>query len=108
MAKRLQKELKALGQTPLDFATASPVGDNLLHWNAMLEGPADSPYVNGVFSIDLVFPAEYPFKPPKKLRQVLEEPSPDGPLNATAGELLAKDAAKFKETAAKWTKDYAQ
>jgi ubiquitin-conjugating enzyme E2 D len=65
MAKRLQKELKALGQTPLDFATASPVGDNLLHWNAMLEGPADSPYVNGVFSIDLVFPAEYPFKPPK-------------------------------------------
>jgi ubiquitin-protein ligase len=44
----------------------------------------------------------------KKLRQVLEEPSADGPLNATAGELLAKDAAKFKETAAKWTKDYAQ
>ena len=65
MAKRLGKELKALGDTPLDFATASPVGDNLLHWNAMLEGPADSPYVNGVFSIDLVFPAEYPFKPPK-------------------------------------------
>ena len=39
----------------------------------------------------------------KKLWQVLESPSPDGPLNAAAGEMLAKDAAKFKETAAKWT-----
>ena len=65
MTKRLQKELQVLAKTPLDFATASPVGDNMLHWNAMLEGPKDSPYVDGVFSVDLVFPGEYPFKPPK-------------------------------------------
>lgn len=50
---------------PTDFATAGPCGDDLLHWNAMLMGPASTPYEGGVFNVDLVFPAEYPFKPPR-------------------------------------------
>eukprot|EP00949_MAST-11_sp_MAST-11-sp1_P002420 g2420.t1 len=65
MARRLTKELEDLNQNPPDFATASPVGEDLLHWNAMLMGPPSTPYDGGVFNVDLVFPSEYPFKPPK-------------------------------------------
>ena len=65
MARRLNKELSDLQNNPTDFATAGPVGEDLLHWNAMLMGPPNTPYDGGVFNVDLVFPAEYPFKPPK-------------------------------------------
>jgi len=65
--KRLQQELNNLssGKNPLpEGITAETNTNNELHWTATIQGPPDSPYEAGVFTVDLTFPEDYPFKAP--------------------------------------------
>ncbi|KAL3763928.1 hypothetical protein ACHAWU_003394 [Discostella pseudostelligera] len=67
--KRLQRELKALHKNPLSNPKiiATPHESNILEWHYVLEGPTNdpkSPYSNGIYHGKLIFPKEYPYKPP--------------------------------------------
>ena len=62
---RLKRELENLTKNPNSNCTARPDGDNLYKWKAQIYGPEGTPYSGGIFNLDILFPTEYPFHPPK-------------------------------------------
>ena len=62
--QRLRKEFAALQKKPLEGIRAAPLESNILEWHYVIEGAKDSPYKGGFYHGTLVFPKEYPFKPP--------------------------------------------
>lgn len=61
---RLKKEHKRIQKDPIPNIEAVPDETDLLTWHYVIRGPADSVYNNGIYHGKIVFPREYPYKPP--------------------------------------------
>merc|ERR1719454_2775115 len=61
----LTRQLKDLTKDcPAGFSVGLK-DDNIYEWEVIMEGPEDTPYEGGWFKAALVFPKEFPNKPPK-------------------------------------------
>jgi len=61
---RLKQDFMRLQKDPVPYVTASPLPSNILEWHYVVAGPEKTPYEGGIYHGKLVFPREFPFKPP--------------------------------------------
>jgi ubiquitin-conjugating enzyme E2 J1 len=62
--KRLERELRLLHHDPQPDFVTGPAGDNLFEWHFSIRGPRDTPFQGGIYHGKIVFPPQYPMKPP--------------------------------------------
>ena len=63
--KRIRKELKEFCEDPPPHCSAGIKDEDDFHWEAVITGLQGTPYEAGVFFLDIRFPKDYPFRPPK-------------------------------------------
>jgi ubiquitin-conjugating enzyme E2 D/E len=63
--RRIQKEVEEFKKDAPENCSAGPRTDNMYIWDGMIMGPSESPFAGGVYALEIHFPSEYPFKPPK-------------------------------------------
>jgi len=63
--QRIRKELKEFKKNAPVNCSASPIKDDLFHWKGIIIGPEGTPYDSGIFNVDIRFPSDYPFAPPR-------------------------------------------
>ena len=60
--KRIAKELDAILKKSNPYKVTSKKD---YEWEAKIHGPKSSPYEGGIFVVQINFPKDYPFKPPR-------------------------------------------
>lgn len=63
--RRIHKELASIRkENPAQWYVA-PIGDDLYKCRGVVLGAKNTPYEGGIFFVSVLFPKDYPFKPPK-------------------------------------------
>ncbi|CAD5216776.1 unnamed protein product [Bursaphelenchus xylophilus] len=62
--QRLKKDYQKLLKDPCPYALAAPLQSNILEWHYVIFGAPETPYEGGYYHGKLVFPADFPFRPP--------------------------------------------
>ena len=57
-------DLKRLREHPPDGVSGVPTDTNIMIWNAVMIGPQDTLFEDGIFKLTLEFTEEYPYRPP--------------------------------------------
>ncbi|KAJ8021403.1 Ubiquitin-conjugating enzyme E2 J2 [Holothuria leucospilota] len=61
---RLKQDYIRITKDPVPYVTAAPLPSNILEWHYVVRGPEKTPYEGGLYHGKLIFPREFPFKPP--------------------------------------------
>lgn len=61
---RLRQDYLRLKKDPVPYITAEPLPSNILEWHYVVRGPEGTPYEGGIYHGKLIFPSEFPYKPP--------------------------------------------
>jgi ubiquitin-conjugating enzyme E2 G1 len=62
----LKKQLNDLMKNPVEGFSAGLIDDSDIYsWEVVIIGPPETLYEGGIFKAHLVFPKEYPQRPPK-------------------------------------------
>ena len=61
---RLAKEWKMLNKSPVQCVRAAPNENNILEWHFVIHSLDDDRYRGGYYHGVIVFPSDYPYKPP--------------------------------------------
>ncbi|WPH01919.1 Ubiquitin-conjugating enzyme E2 11 [Acrodontium crateriforme] len=63
--KRIMKEFADIQKDPPPGCIIKLLNEEDMNvWDVVMDGPADSPYTGGKFTVQVTLPKEYPFKPP--------------------------------------------
>lgn len=58
------RDFKRLQEDPPAGVSGAPCDNNIMQWNAVIFGPAETPFEDGTFKLTITFTEEYPNKPP--------------------------------------------
>ncbi|KAI5187796.1 ubiquitin-conjugating enzyme E2 A [Nematocida homosporus] len=63
--RQIMRDMKRLIDEPLDMIMAAPSKTDIMDWRAIIFGPQDTPFEDGVFELKIRFTEQYPQHPPE-------------------------------------------